>query len=244
MVVHEVLAELESIRADVTGFVLLVDSPLAAPPEVVEAVKQAWLEGTALLAVGPAIEVLGAYYCAEEAAGDSFSIEPGFDLVNIMLDPQVVDHDAWKELHLLTSAHPDLLALGIPRNTAVIIDQDEARVRGDGQVMLIDLRLADGPGSSGDIRMFSNGQRVQENQTPTPTLTASPTRTDTPEPTETQPPTEAPRATSTRTPRPTSTPLTIPPPSDPETSRIMVAFGVLAVIVVIVGLWLNRKNTF
>lgn len=53
-----------------------------------------------------------------------------------------------------------------------------------------------------------------------------------------------PRGRPTRTPRPTATPPTIPPPSDPESASLMIGFGTLVVIVVVAGVWLNRKNTF
>jgi hypothetical protein len=52
-----------------------------------------------------------------------------------------------------------------------------------------------------------------------------------------------PRGRPTRTPRPTATPPTIPPPSDPESASLMIGFGTLVVIVVVAGVWLNRKNT-
>jgi hypothetical protein len=47
---------------------------------------------------------------------------------------------------------------------------------------------------------------------------------------------------ATRTPRPTATPVTVPPPTDPNRVMMMVAFGFLTVIVVLVGVWINRKN--
>jgi hypothetical protein len=55
--------------------------------------------------------------------------------------------------------------------------------------------------------------------------------------------TRTPRGRPTRTPRPTPTPPTIPPPSDPESASLMIGFGTLVVIVVVAGVWLNRKNT-
>lgn len=47
----------------------------------------------------------------------------------------------------------------------------------------------------------------------------------------------------TRTPRPTSTPVPIPPPAEPLSLSLMILFGVLAVIVVLIGIWINRKKT-
>jgi hypothetical protein len=59
-------------------------------------------------------------------------------------------------------------------------------------------------------------------------------------------PTSAPPAKKnsppTRTPRPTSTPVPIPPAADPNATSLMILFGLITVIVVIVGVWLNRSD--
>lgn len=46
----------------------------------------------------------------------------------------------------------------------------------------------------------------------------------------------------TRTPRPTSTPVPIPPPTDYAMNNMMIVFGMVAVIVVIIGVWINREK--
>ena len=66
-----------------------------------------------------------------------------------------------------------------------------------------------------------------EDVTPTPAVT-SPSQKKNPAP--------------TRTLRPTSTPVSIPPPANPNATSLMILFGLIAVIVVIVGVWLNRPN--
>jgi hypothetical protein len=48
----------------------------------------------------------------------------------------------------------------------------------------------------------------------------------------------------TRTPRPTPTPLVIPPPADPNSSNLIVLLGILSVLIVLVGVWLNRKRLY
>lgn len=50
------------------------------------------------------------------------------------------------------------------------------------------------------------------------------------------------QAEPTRTPRPTITPPAIPPPQNEAQSNIMILFMALAVLVVIIGLWLNRER--
>ena len=68
-------------------------------------------------------------------------------------------------------------------------------------------------------------QTTQE--TPTPTITPSPV-TNSPTP--------------TRKPRPTPTPITIPPSANPNVTTLMILVCLFAVIVVIVGVWLNRPE--
>jgi hypothetical protein len=63
--------------------------------------------------------------------------------------------------------------------------------------------------------------------TPTPTLTQQP---------------EKKNIAPTRTPRPTTTPVPIPPAANPNATSLMILFGLIAVIVVIVGVWLNRSD--
>jgi hypothetical protein len=49
---------------------------------------------------------------------------------------------------------------------------------------------------------------------------------------------------ATRTPRSTPAPIPTPPPSDPDTTQLIVLFGVLVVLVILLGIWLNRKRIF
>ena len=66
-----------------------------------------------------------------------------------------------------------------------------------------------------------------ETETPTQVITTQPQETIEP----------------TRTPKPTATPIPTPPPSDPGGIRLIISFGILAVIVVIFGVWINRQRT-
>jgi hypothetical protein len=56
------------------------------------------------------------------------------------------------------------------------------------------------------------------------------------------PGTPTPIITPTKTPRPTSTPVFVPPPSDPDYLRLMIALGGIMVIVLLVGVWINREH--
>jgi hypothetical protein len=46
-----------------------------------------------------------------------------------------------------------------------------------------------------------------------------------------------------RTPRPTSTPIPIPPPPDPGSVNLMVFFGLIVVLIILFGVWINRQRS-
>ena len=66
----------------------------------------------------------------------------------------------------------------------------------------------------------------------TPTSTAALSATDIP----TQ------RKAATRTPRPTNTPPVVPPAADPVRSNWMIVLAVMAVLVVLLGVWINWRR--
>jgi hypothetical protein len=70
---------------------------------------------------------------------------------------------------------------------------------------------------------------------------SSQTPQETPTPTPTQPPDKK-NLAPTHTPRPTSTPMVIPPSTNPNTSTLMILVSLIAVIVVVVGVWINRPE--
>lgn len=45
-----------------------------------------------------------------------------------------------------------------------------------------------------------------------------------------------------KTPRPTPTPLLIPPPSDPNTTNLMICFSIIMISAILFGLWINRRK--
>jgi hypothetical protein len=63
--------------------------------------------------------------------------------------------------------------------------------------------------------------------------------TETPTPTQGTP---IPAIEPTKKPRPTPTPVFVPPPSDPEYLRLMIALGVIMVAILLFGIWINRKH--
>jgi len=49
-------------------------------------------------------------------------------------------------------------------------------------------------------------------------------------------------AKPTKTPRPTKTPLAIPPSQNVSQTNLMILFVALAVVVVLIGVWINRER--
>ena len=49
---------------------------------------------------------------------------------------------------------------------------------------------------------------------------------------------------ATPTPKPTGTPIPTPPPANPAENNMMIFFVVIAVLVVIAGVWINRQRTW
>lgn len=91
-----------------------------------------------------------------------------------------------------------------------------------------------------DQSRLSDMRAVTTQPSPAASATASPEMAPSNTPTPSVTPGKS--GPPTRTPRPTATPVTIPPPTDPNRVTMMVAFGFLTVIVVLVGVWINRKN--
>lgn len=46
----------------------------------------------------------------------------------------------------------------------------------------------------------------------------------------------------TSTPRPTATPIPTPPPADPGTTNLMVTLSTIIIVIILVGVWLNRRR--
>lgn len=189
------------------------------------------------------------------------TLQTGLGLLPVTIEPQVLIGNRWGRLFSLAYNHPDLLAIGLNAGLGVEIQPEGAVVLGDGAIFALDLRTAslDVGANNGFaianalLDVFASGDQVEPQVAnilssytraptpfiPTPTNTLSPTATPPP---PTQEPTRTPRPSNT--PRPTPTPLTVPPPSNPDTTYLMVFFGTLMVLVVIFGIWINRKRVF
>jgi len=52
------------------------------------------------------------------------------------------------------------------------------------------------------------------------------------------------RQAATATPKPTGTPIPTPPPANPAENNMMIFFVAIAVLVIIIGVWINRQRTW
>jgi cyanophycinase-like exopeptidase len=142
-----------------TGIIFAVGNQAKIKPGLLGAIKEAWLAGTPLLADNGAASAMGANFSshgptpaegkpAEMATQASFLkgetlIQAGLNLVDIHIEPQVLEDNRWGRLVSLAYNHPSKLAIGIDRDTALEIDQMGARVIGANAVFVLDLRTAE-----------------------------------------------------------------------------------------------------
>jgi len=198
------------------------------------------------------------------------NIQPGLGLLGLNLEPRIMDNNRWSQLIALAYEHPDLLAFGLTGNTALEITADGARVMGDNALFVLDLSsaklgLGDDQGfliANGLLDVFAPGEMVHPDAAnanlsplhaatpalPTATMTSTATPTHTAEPTGT--PTPSPSATATNAPaptkthRPTPTPLVIPPPPNELVNTSAILLSILVVMIVVLGVWINRHRVF
>ena len=198
-------------------------------------------------------------------------IKAGLSLVDAMIETQLLDNNRWGRLISLAYQHPELIALGLNLNTFMVIESEITTIDGSNVVMSLDfqnssLEIGENGGfviANGLMDVFTPGEVLRyldadstmnyipaetpslatSTPLPSPTVITSLTQTLSLTPTPTYPPTDTIRPTKTikptRTPRP---PPFIPPPTDINLTNAMIVVGIFAVIAVILGFWLNRKN--
>lgn len=264
---------------DFTAILLIARDQSKAKVQSLAPIKAAWLSGKPLLADNAGAAIAGKFYSghgptpkeadgAELATQKSFvqgttTISNGLNLLDVMIEPQVLNDNRWGRLFSLAYNHPDRIAFGLTHNTAVEITHDGAQAIGDNVLFALDLRtakLATGTNdafviANGLLDVFAGGDEVKpsladvkaqptrvptpEPPTSTPTPTTTPTRT--PEPTLTPTPTFAPLPTSTPTPGPTAAPAPLPP-SGPSGPIVPIAIGLSGLILLIVLLAARRPR--
>ncbi len=236
-----------TIPADVTGLLLIADDQSKVDINSLAAVKTGWSNGLPLLADNGGAAVVGRSFSAhgptpqnadeiELAVQKSFlhgttNITQGLGLLDITLEPQILNDNRWGRLFSLAYNASDTVAFGLTQNSALEITQEGSNALGTNVIFALDLRdatldLGTNAGfviANGLLDVFVPGDDVQPvvadvrnaatpiptpvlpTNTPTQTPTAAPTYT--PTPTNTSTPTRAPTATSTAIPTATATPV-------------------------------------
>jgi cyanophycinase-like exopeptidase len=233
-------AQAVKISANVTGILLIAEDQSQVDAGLLEPIKTAWTNGLPVLADNGGAAVVGQSFSAhgptpldvdeaEVAVQKSFlqgttKIATGLGLLDITIEPQLLNDNRWGRLFSLAYNVPEAVAFGLTQNTALEITADGARVVGDNVIVALDLRnaaldLGTNDGfviANGLLDVFGPGDAVAPsgadvNASPTGVPTpALPTSTPTPAPTATPttPPTSLPTFTMTPTATPTATPTT------------------------------------
>ena len=271
----------------ISGLILIGRDQSLIRSVLLTPIKNRWLSGVPLLADNAGAAVTGTFYSAhaptpgesedeqEAATQKSFilgntTLQVGMGLLNLTIEPQIINDNRWGRWFSLAYNHPNLLTIGLPDNTAIEITNNNSLVIGDNAVFVFDLRnanldLGTNQGfviANGLLDVFAPDEVILPQiadidaspiHAPTPKVvtpteialipTLAPTATMQPTPKEPIPTATAePKQPPPKPPRPTSTPLTIPPPADPVRSNWMIILGIAAVLVVFLGVWLNRRR--
>jgi hypothetical protein len=233
-------AQAVKIPTDVTSILLVAEDHSQVDASLLEPIKTAWANGLPVLADNGGAAVVGQSFSAhgptprdvdeaEVAVQKSFlqgttKIAQGLGLLDITIEPQVLNDNRWGRLFSLAYNVPEAVAYGLTQNTALEIMPDGARTIGDNVVFALDLRnaardLGTNNGfviANGLLDVFTPGDVVRPNVAdvkaaptlaPTPAL---PTNTPMPTPTAMATNTPTPLPTSTLTPTPTRTPTVAP----------------------------------
>lgn len=240
-----------AIPRDATGLLLIAKDQSKINVDQLQSLKAAWASGLPLLADNGGAAITGKVYSAhgptpkepdeaEFATEKSFlqgatQIEKGLGLLDITVEPQLLNDNRWGRLFALAYNSPQQIALGLTQNTALEITNEGPQTLGTNETFVLDLRNAgldvgDNTGfviANGMLDVFAPGEAVKPTAadvkatvtpaatpalpTETPTPTNTPTATATPTPTATGTPTSTPtpRPTATATPTPTATPVIV-----------------------------------
>ena len=243
-----------TIPADVTGLLLIAKDQSKVTVSLLDPIKTAWLGGLPLLADNGGAAVTGHVFSAhgptpQDADEAEFAVQKSFlqgttkifdglGLLDITVEPQLLNDNRWGRLFSLAYNQPDQLAVGLTKNSALEITRSGARTSGDNALVTLDLRNAALDLGTNDGFVIANGlldvfapdelvkpanadvkaaptrvpTPVLPTNTPTPTPTATPTVTPTPTLTPTAIPTATPTPTLTPTATPTATPTPTPIP--------------------------------
>ncbi len=151
-------AEGEPSLEGITGVVLIGRDQSKLSVDRLAWLRQAWEAGLPVLADNAMAALSGAFYSAhgptpkeaeqaEIATQKSFrvgetQILPGLGLLDVTLEPQLLNDNRWGRFFSLAYNYPDRLAVGLTRGTALQVGPQGAEVLGENVVFLLDLRQA------------------------------------------------------------------------------------------------------
>jgi len=260
VVLTEASSQPLNIGGGYVGIILIGEDQSPANLDLLSPIRRVWLSGMPVLALNTGSAILGSSYSSannpmddnitigqDQSSRKEGEVIPGLNFLNLAIEPQILSEPHWLRFITLANSRPNLVSVGIPNNTFLKLTHQGASVIGESDIFV--LRLENAPSSlesvnsaptrNRHIDVFGPGTNIPpmllslpstENQQPTSTPILA---TESPEDSQEKP---------TRTPKPTATPPTIPPPQNFSQTNLMILFVVLAVIVVIIGVWLNRER--
>ncbi|HEX9029656.1 MAG TPA: hypothetical protein VF823_10825, partial [Anaerolineales bacterium] len=118
-----------------TGLLVIGEDQSRINPALLGPLRDAWRTGVPLLADNAAAAALGTFFSAhaptpaddegaQAATQRSFldgrtKLAPGLSLININLEPRLLDDNRWGRLFSLAYEHPDFLAIGLAAGSAL-----------------------------------------------------------------------------------------------------------------------------
>jgi cyanophycinase-like exopeptidase len=157
---------------DATGILLTapdrstVMAALGARPQVLAAIRSAWLGGATLLADDAAGAALGTRFVADPPRTSDIDTESSEDFLaagatvtdglgwlgGVTVQPRLLPDRTWGQLWHLVAADPASLAVGVDVATALEIADGTTTVRGASAAVVLDGRVATfGTGANGAI---------------------------------------------------------------------------------------------
>ncbi len=198
-------------------------------------------------------------------------ILPGLGLLSVQIEPHMLTNHYWGRLFSLAFNQPDILALGLSDDSALEFSQRGPLALGENGIFVLDfseanLALGNQGGfivANGLLDLFAGGDFVSPETAdidaapihvatpdvasptaipPTPPMQPTATMIPSPSPTSIAAVNPPGRIPPTRIPRPTQLPAVVPPPTDPGVLHWMILLAGIAVLVVLLGIWINRRK--
>jgi len=141
-----------------SGVLVIGKNQSKVKPEALAALKDFWLAGNPVMADNAAMPMFGAFYAPHEPTPDDSELEElatqksfwqgrtkiaeGLGWLNITLEPQIIADKRFGRLTSLAYNHPELLAFGINKDTAILFNAEGAKTIGDNGIFVFDFRKA------------------------------------------------------------------------------------------------------